>query len=121
MSPTPPAPAPAGPARGAGRLFQGPDEISSTSGNGMITIWVPVDAKVYVNGYETRSTGPQRRYLSRGLKDGYSYRYEIQATVLRDGKPLEETRTVYLTSGAQEAVAFRFHPAKAEKDLAANW
>ncbi len=85
----------------------------------MITIWVPADAKVFVNGYETRSTGPQRRYVSRGLQPGYTYRFDIRAQVNRDGQPVEEVRTVYLTAGAREGVAFNLAlPGRPEEDLA---
>ena len=90
------------------------------AGTGLLTIWVPSDAKVFVNGYETRTTGNQRRYVSHGLKEGNTYKYEIRAQVVRDGKVLEETRNVYLTSGAREGIAFNFN-VKAEKDLAVVW
>jgi len=87
----------------------------------VLTIWVPEDAKVLVNGYETKSTGAQRRYISHGLKDGLTYKYEVRAQVVRDGKTLEEVRNVFLMSGAREGVAFNFNAVKADKDLAVVW
>jgi len=47
--------------------------------SGQITIWVPPEAKVTINGLPTRSTGTRRQYVSYGLKPGYLYRYEIVA------------------------------------------
>ncbi len=87
----------------------------------MLTIWVPEDAKVFVNGYQTKSMGPQRRYISHGLKDGLTYRYEVRAQVVRDGKLLEEVRNVFLTSGTREGIAFNFNTLGTEKNLAAVW
>lgn len=108
-SPTTPAPPPTLP----------PSTSAIRNGSGLLTIWVPENAKVYVNGYETKSTGAQRRYVSHGLKDGLTYKYEVRAEVVRDGKTLEEVRTVYLTSGAREGVAFDFNATKnPAKDLA---
>ena len=90
--------------------------------SGLLTIWVPDGAKVFVNGYETKSTGSQRRYVSHGLNPGFSYKFEVRAQVLRDGELLEETRVVHLAAGAREGVAFSFSPAsKSEKDLAIAW
>jgi uncharacterized protein (TIGR03000 family) len=90
--------------------------------SGQLAISVPSDAKVFVNGFETKSTGTHRRYVSYGLRPGFTYKYEIRAEIPREGQPLEEVRTVYLTAGATRDVAFRFAPAvSAEKSVAAAW
>ncbi|GAB6165541.1 hypothetical protein JCM19992_15410 [Thermostilla marina] len=79
--------------------------------SGILTVYVPVDAKVTINGYETRSTGTRREYVSLGLKQGLEYRYEITAEIVRDGKRLVEKRAVVLTAGEKEGVAFSFEQA----------
>ena len=66
---------------------------------GVLTVAVPQDARVTVNGMDTVSTGTERRYVSNGLKNGHSYRYEVTATVQRDGKPIEVTKTALLRAG----------------------
>jgi len=73
---------------------------------GLLTILVPQNAKVFINGHETKSKGERRLYVSYGLKAGSSYNYEIQVLAIRDGKPVEETRTVTLTAGQRTSVAF---------------
>jgi uncharacterized protein (TIGR03000 family) len=73
---------------------------------GLLTVRVPADAKVFVNGLETKSTGPERNYISRGLKAGSTYKYEVRAVVERGGKQLEDVRVVYLTAGSSEDLAF---------------
>ena len=69
---------------------------------------MPFDAKVTINGIATRSTGSRRQFVSFGLKPGFSYKYEIRAEVVKEGKTMEDTRTVVLTAGQNTAVAFGF-------------
>jgi uncharacterized protein (TIGR03000 family) len=90
----------------------------SLSDSGLLTVWVPYNAKVTVNGLETRSTGSKRQFVSYGLKPGFSYKYEIRAEVLRDGQLETETRSVVLTPGERASVAFRFNPKPQEGKLA---
>ena len=73
---------------------------------------IPEDlkAEVVINGLETRSTGAHRQYVSYGLKPGRTYKYEIRARIVRGGRRIEDTRTVYLQAGARRDIAFRFAP-----------
>jgi uncharacterized protein (TIGR03000 family) len=82
---------------------------SSSAETGVLTVWVPYDAKVTINGLETRSTGSRRQFVSYGLKPGLSYKYVVLAQVLRNGEVQEDTRTVSLTAGDITAVAFGFN------------
>jgi len=124
--PTPAAPAPATPtpaqkpvldpvAPGNPPAAPAPAEptTSSTSAetSGVLTVWVPYDAKVTINGLETRSTGSRRQFVSHGLKPGFSYKYVIRAQVVHNGQLQEDTRTVTLTAGDITAVAFGFNAA----------
>jgi uncharacterized protein (TIGR03000 family) len=85
----------------------------------LLTIWVPADARVLINGMATRSTGSKREYVSHGLQAGFTYKYEVCAQVVRDGKTLEETRVVFLTAGVKEGVAFGFN--KVPVEVATVW
>ena len=87
---------------------------------GQITIWVPENAKVFVNGYETKSTGNLRQFVSYGLKPGMGYDYTIRAVVVRDGRSIEESHTVKLVAGQRSAVAFSFK-SPASSSLASVW
>jgi uncharacterized protein (TIGR03000 family) len=86
--------------------------------SGLLTIWVPAEAKVTINGLATRSTGSKRQYVSFGLKPGFSYKYEVRAQIVRDGQLVEEARTVSLTAGQRSAVAFGFN--KPAESVVAN-
>ena len=80
----------------------------STEG-GWLTVLVPSDAKVIINGLETRSTGSRRQFYSLGLKPGLTYAYVVRAEVIRNGQVQEDTQSVRLTVGQSTAVAFRFN------------
>lgn len=97
--PTPPEPtaAPPSPTTGVGPAREDGAQIS---------ILVPAGAKVVINGLETKSTGTQREYVSYGLTPGRTYKYEIRAWIIRNGRQIEDARTVYLSVGAREQVAF---------------
>ena len=77
--------------------------------SGQLTIWVPAKTKVIVNGHETTTKGTRRCYVSYNLKPGLTYKYEIRAEFPKDGKLLVEKKTIYLTAGANEGVAFGFN------------
>jgi uncharacterized protein (TIGR03000 family) len=110
-----PAPAPAAPAA--------PPVSSPSAGvvpdlegtRGLIAIRVPAEARVFINGLETKSRGGYREYVSYGLKPGLTYKYEIRAEIARRGRPVQNTRTVYLRAGSRKRVAFRL---EAEPDEA---
>ncbi len=81
---------------------------SAGSDRGVLTVQVPSDARVFVNGAETRSVGNERRYVSRGLSKGYSYRYEVRAITERNGRKLEQTRVATLRAGQMANLGFDF-------------
>lgn len=84
------------------------DDGMASSNDGLLAIDLPADAKVYVNGTETRTPGTHREYVSRGLERNTDYSYDIRAVVVRDGKSLEETRKVTVRAGKATRIAFDF-------------
>ena len=107
MAPTTTPPTP--PTPGAGTYIQ-PDA-------GYLYVSVPVDAKVFVNGRATTSTGADRQYVSRGLDRDQRYAYEVRAEFVRDGKPVTETKTVQLAGGSMASVGLRFRNQASEHCL----
>ena len=75
-------------------------------GTGTISVTVPDNAKVYINGYETKMPGVNRRYVVNGLAPGQYYDYEVRIVALVNGQTVEETQYVTLSSGQQGMVAF---------------
>jgi len=118
--PSEPAPAPTEPAPPAPGAMPEPapampkTSATSAENSGILTVWVPNDAKVTVNGIETRSSGSRRQFVSYGLKPGLSYKYVVRAQIVRNGQVVEDTRDVVLTAGRITAVAFGFNTTPAE-------
>jgi uncharacterized protein (TIGR03000 family) len=104
----PAAPVPTEPAMPSTPLPPKTSDATSDE-SGVLTVWVPFDAKVTVNGLDTRSTGSRRQFISYGLKPGLDYKYVVRAQVVRQGQVQEDTRTVTLTAGQITAVAFGFN------------
>ena len=75
-----------------------------------VVVTVPADAKVYVNGYLTKSTGKQRQFSSGGIKPDASYEYLVRVEFVRDGKPVREEKTVLLTAGKSASLVFNATP-----------
>jgi uncharacterized protein (TIGR03000 family) len=85
-----------------------PPAGTPTSSDGLLAVSVPEDAKIYVNGQPTSSTGSQRQYVSRDLKNGFNYSYEVRAEVVRDGKAIEQLKKVNVRAGETANLAFDF-------------
>jgi uncharacterized protein (TIGR03000 family) len=118
---TPATPAPAIPAiPGEKPAAPGATSAPTLENSGLLTIWVPNEAKVTINGMATRSTGSRRQFVSYGLKPGFSYKYEVHAEIVRDGKIVEENKIVMLTAGERGALAFGFNIGTEEAVAAAN-
>jgi uncharacterized protein (TIGR03000 family) len=83
----------------------------------MISVNVPAETKIFVNGNSTRSTGTSRQYISRGLSAGRQYTYELRAELDVNGQTVSDTQVVQLTAGERTQVAFNLSQ-KAEQNAA---
>ncbi len=97
------------------------DSTSVPSDQGLLLVNLPTDAKLIVNGHTTKSRGDLRRFVSKGLKSGYRYPYEVKAVVERNGQELVETKTVRLRAGSAANLKFDFETEKSvETKLTVN-
>jgi uncharacterized protein (TIGR03000 family) len=80
-----------------------------------VSIRVPADARVWVDGEPTTSTGPVRQFESPPLPYGGEYNYEVRARWGDSGHEVTQTRQVEVTPGAHVEVDFPSPPASAEK------
>ena len=78
------------------------------TGEAVLGLSVPEDAKVYINGKLTATPGTLREYVSRKLKSGKTYSYQVKAVVERDGKNLVRSRLVRIPTGTSRLVEFDF-------------
>jgi uncharacterized protein (TIGR03000 family) len=81
----------------------------------ILTVQVPAEARVFVNGKETSSLGTTRVFASKGLTAGKKYDFVVKMQTTRDGKPLEETKKVSLVAGDRQTVALAGEPADRPK------
>jgi uncharacterized protein (TIGR03000 family) len=78
----------------------------------LLTVQVPAEATVLVNGKQTSSLGSTRVFAAKGLTPGKKYEFVVKMQTTRDGKPLEESKTVSLVVGDRQTVALAGQPAK---------
>jgi len=86
--------------------------LSSPGADGILTLQVPAEAKVFINGHETRSQGTRREYVSAGLVPGKLYPYAVTVMTPRasqaGAQPQWDSRveTVYLKAGEDLSLNF---------------
>jgi uncharacterized protein (TIGR03000 family) len=79
------------------------------TGSAILSVVVPDDAKVYVNGMLTSTPGTYRRYVSHGLVPGFQYTYEIEAVVSRNGRLIRDSQVVNVRAGETRDLALNLN------------
>jgi uncharacterized protein (TIGR03000 family) len=97
---------PGGPAPGQPAPAPAPKEKKKAEA-ARITIHVPADAKLTVDGVECPLTSDTRAFDTPTLQPGQQFYYTVKAEVVRDGKPVSETRRVIFEAGNKVDVEFR--------------
>mgnify|MGYP002621506819 CR=1 FL=1 len=78
-----------------------------------LTVHLPADAKLYLAGKETTSTGPLREFATTKLPAGAEWNtYAIRAVVQRDGHQEVRERTIRLKAGESRDVTIDFDTPK---------
>lgn len=88
-----------------------------------LTVSLPSEASVFVNGKATTSTGGLRQFVSRGLVPGKTYKFDVRAELVgADGQLVSEEQTVVVRAGGQEHMQFAFadSPVTVETSLTVN-
>ena len=75
-----------------------------------ITLIVPADAEVFVDGAATKQRGTQRVFETPALEVGKKFTYEIRVKWTAAGKAVDNTRKVEVTGGAKVRVDFTEPP-----------
>jgi uncharacterized protein (TIGR03000 family) len=71
-----------------------------------LTVRLPADARLRVQGELCPLTGDTRTFDTPPLAPGQSYAYRLEAEVVRDGRPVVRTRRIEFRSGDRVAVSF---------------
>ena len=75
----------------------------------ILSLKVPSDALVFVNGKQTKSKGEKRTFVARKLIPGKVYTFEVKAVVNREGEEVTRSEYVSVTGGYRKALAFNFN------------
>lgn len=73
-----------------------------------LIVSLPADAKLFIQGQATTTTGATRTFVSPTLEAGKDYVYTLKAEVVRDGKPLSVTREVTVRAGQTVETSLEF-------------
>jgi uncharacterized protein (TIGR03000 family) len=71
-----------------------------------ITVRVPANTDVWVNGVKMNSTGLVREYQSPPLTPGKGYHYEVRVRWEANGQTVTQTKSVPIAAGAHVTVSF---------------
>ncbi len=75
-----------------------------------VTVRVPAEAEIWVEGIKTTSTGPVREFESPPLTPGSPYTYDIKVTWKQNGHEVTQTQRFDVTAGAHINLAFPLPP-----------
>jgi uncharacterized protein (TIGR03000 family) len=73
----------------------------------LLTLNVPEDAKLFVDGRSFSLPRGGRTFTTPALEQGKKHFYELKAQVVRDGAVQTETRKVYIEPGQHLEVDFK--------------
>ncbi len=81
-------------------------------GRARLIVELPADAKLFVDDHAVKATKSVRNFTTPVLEPGQVYYYELRAEMVRDGKPVTETKRVLIRAG--DVVRAQFEAATAE-------
>jgi uncharacterized protein (TIGR03000 family) len=82
--------------------------LTTSDTSALLTVRVPANAEVWVEGVKTSSTGPLRRFQSPPLQPGQRYVYTVRAQWQENGQPVTDTHKVDVAAGANISVNFQY-------------
>lgn len=82
--------------------------LQKQNSEAVLSLNLPLEAKVYINGKLTKTEGRLRQYVSRNLTKQKEYRYRVKAVVEKDGQRIVRTKMVSMKPGKDRVVNFDF-------------
>ena len=74
-----------------------------------VTVRVPADAKLFLSGHETQSTGEVREFTTIQLEAGQTWNgYTVRVELTRNGQTLSKDQTISLNAGDSRELSFDF-------------
>lgn len=81
----------------------------------LLTVTVPAEAQLTINGKPTSSLGATRVFAAKGLQAGKKYDFVVKMQTSRNGQPISEEKKVSLAVGDRQQIALAGEPAQAPK------
>jgi uncharacterized protein (TIGR03000 family) len=79
---------------------------SKESTRASLTVQLPADAKLFVDGQATRTTSATRHFVTPPLLPGQAYFYDLRAEVVREGQTVSLSRRVVVRPGESVNTSF---------------
>jgi uncharacterized protein (TIGR03000 family) len=83
-----------------------PKEGEVSLSRAKLVVEVPADAKLYIDDQLMKTTSSKRVFSTPTLAQGQAYYYEVRVEVVRDGKPVSETKRVIVRAGEEARANF---------------
>jgi uncharacterized protein (TIGR03000 family) len=89
--------------------FENGQNVASRSPRTALILHVPADAKVYLSGNETKSSGPVRQFVTTKLAAGGQWSdYVVRVEIERNGRTLTKEESVSIEAGQSRELSFDF-------------
>jgi uncharacterized protein (TIGR03000 family) len=83
------------------------DKDTMAPSRAKLIVELPPDAKLYIDDLPMKTTSEVRSFNTPVLERGQSYYYMVRAEVIRDGKPVTQTRRVIVRAGQTARANFK--------------
>jgi uncharacterized protein (TIGR03000 family) len=103
-------PGTAAPVKGKGPGYE--EEVTAPAN---LVVTLPSDARLFVDGHETKSTSGERLLTTPNLQPGREYSYTLRAEVVRDGNVQQTTQRVTVRAGQDTIVNIQIPEAVASR------
>jgi len=80
--------------------------MAANSEPAQVTVRLPAEARLWVEGQPCPLTSEKRSFATPGLQPGRQYVYNMRAEVVRDGQIVEQNQRVVVAAGRQVNVTF---------------
>jgi uncharacterized protein (TIGR03000 family) len=78
----------------------------------LLTVRVPANAEVWINGARMTQMGTEREFVSPPLTEGRDYSYDVRARWTEDGREVNRTRKISFHAGERRVIDFEGPPPK---------
>jgi uncharacterized protein (TIGR03000 family) len=83
-----------------------PTATAAKSNTAQLVVELPADAKLFIDGHDTKASTSRRVFNTPKLETGETYYYEVKAQLVRDGKTYSETKRVTIKANETSKASF---------------